>query len=84
MTKRALLSAYDKTGIVELARELNALGWELVSSGGTAKVLAEAGLDERDHALLPGQPLDLPDAEAEQDRRADDPEEQGAGQLPQM
>ncbi len=42
--RRALLSAYDKTGIVELGRALVELGWELVSSGGTAKVLAEAGL----------------------------------------
>ena len=42
--RRALLSAYDKTGMVELGRALVGLGWELVSSGGTAKVLAEAGV----------------------------------------
>jgi phosphoribosylaminoimidazolecarboxamide formyltransferase / IMP cyclohydrolase len=42
--RRALLSAYDKTGVVELGRALVDLGWELVSSGGTARVLAEAGL----------------------------------------
>ena len=41
---RALLSVYDKTGLVELASGLAELGWELVSSGGTARVLAEAGL----------------------------------------
>lgn len=41
---RALLSAYDKTGIVELASALVELGWELVSSGGTAKAIADAGL----------------------------------------
>jgi phosphoribosylaminoimidazolecarboxamide formyltransferase/IMP cyclohydrolase len=41
---RALLSVYDKTGIVDLARGLHDLGWELVSSGGTARALAEAGL----------------------------------------
>ena len=34
--RRALLSVYDKTGIVELSRGLVELGWELVSSGGTA------------------------------------------------
>ena len=39
---RALLSVYDKSGIVEFAQELNALGWDLVSSGGTARVIAEA------------------------------------------
>ncbi len=44
MTKRALLSAYDKTGMVEFGRALIDLGWELVSSGGTARVLADAGL----------------------------------------
>ena len=44
VTRRALLSAYDKTGMVELGRALVDLGWELVSSGGTARVLADAGL----------------------------------------
>jgi phosphoribosylaminoimidazolecarboxamide formyltransferase / IMP cyclohydrolase len=41
---RALFSVYDKTGVVELAQGLVELGWELVSSGGTAAVLADAGL----------------------------------------
>ena len=41
---RALLSVYDKTGLVDLARGLAELGWELVSSGGTARSLADAGL----------------------------------------
>ncbi len=41
---RALLSVYDKTGLVELASGLAELGWELVSSGGTARALAGAGL----------------------------------------
>ena len=39
---RALLSVYDKTGIVDLARQLRGLGWDLISSGGTAKALREA------------------------------------------
>jgi phosphoribosylaminoimidazolecarboxamide formyltransferase / IMP cyclohydrolase len=43
-TKRALLSVYDKTGLVELARGLVGLGFELVSSGNTAAALAEAGV----------------------------------------
>ncbi|HEY8488205.1 MAG TPA: bifunctional phosphoribosylaminoimidazolecarboxamide formyltransferase/IMP cyclohydrolase [Thermaerobacter sp.] len=42
--RRALLSVADKAGIVELGRSLHRLGWELVSTGGTARVLAEAGL----------------------------------------
>lgn len=44
MTKRALLSVYDKTGIADLGRGLVALGYELVSTGGTLAALAEAGL----------------------------------------
>ena len=54
--KRALLSVYDKTGVVELARRLHELGWGLVSSGGTARVLAEAGLPVTDVAELTGYP----------------------------
>ncbi len=42
--KRALLSVSDKTGLVEFARGLNDLGIELVSTGGTAKSLLDAGL----------------------------------------
>src|SRR5207244_8781796 len=41
---RALLSVSDKRGIVELARELVALGWEVVSTGGTAEALRTAGV----------------------------------------
>jgi phosphoribosylaminoimidazolecarboxamide formyltransferase/IMP cyclohydrolase len=41
---RALLSVYDKTGLVDFARGLSRLGWELVSSGGTAAALNEAGV----------------------------------------
>jgi phosphoribosylaminoimidazolecarboxamide formyltransferase/IMP cyclohydrolase len=41
---RALLSVYDKTGVVDLAEGLVHLGWEVVSSGGTATAIAEAGL----------------------------------------
>ena len=43
-TRRALLSVYDKTGLVDFAQGLSELGWELVSSGGTASALADAGL----------------------------------------
>ncbi len=45
MTRRALLSVYDKAGLVELARGLHELGFELVSSGGTAKAIADAGIE---------------------------------------
>ena len=42
--KRALISVSDKTGLVEFARGLTALGVELISTGGTARSLTEAGL----------------------------------------
>jgi phosphoribosylaminoimidazolecarboxamide formyltransferase/IMP cyclohydrolase len=41
---RAILSVYDKTGLEEFARGLVELGWDLVASGGTARVLELAGL----------------------------------------
>jgi phosphoribosylaminoimidazolecarboxamide formyltransferase/IMP cyclohydrolase len=41
---RALLSVWDKAGLVDLARGLHELGWELVSSGGTATALSDAGI----------------------------------------
>jgi phosphoribosylaminoimidazolecarboxamide formyltransferase/IMP cyclohydrolase len=41
---RALLSVWDKSGLVDFARGLHELGWELVSSGGTATAIAEAGV----------------------------------------
>ena len=56
---KALLSVYDKTGVVELAQGLAGLGWELLSSGGTAAAIAEAGLDVTDVADLTGFPAIL-------------------------
>ena len=44
----ALLSVSDKTGLIEFARGLIALGWDLVSTGGTAKALRAANIDVRD------------------------------------
>jgi phosphoribosylaminoimidazolecarboxamide formyltransferase/IMP cyclohydrolase len=41
---RALLSVYDKTGLIDFARALIALGWELIASGGTAHALTDAGI----------------------------------------
>lgn len=54
--KRALLSVSDKTGIVELGHALAAQGVELVSTGGTAKALRDAGLEVRDISDLTGFP----------------------------
>src|ERR1051325_550485 len=53
---RALLSVSDKTGLVEFARALAGHGIELVSTGGTAKALADAGLQVRDVSELTGFP----------------------------
>jgi phosphoribosylaminoimidazolecarboxamide formyltransferase / IMP cyclohydrolase len=54
--RRALLAVYDKTGVVELARELRDLGVELVSSGGTAAALRAAGLEVTEVADVTGSP----------------------------
>jgi len=55
----ALLSVYDKAGIVELAAGLHQLSWTLVSSGGTAKAIAAAGIPVTDLADLTGLPAIL-------------------------
>ena len=54
--ERALISVYDKTGIVEFARELAALAIEIVSTGGTARLLRDAGIPVRDVSDLTGWP----------------------------
>ncbi|MBM1689786.1 bifunctional phosphoribosylaminoimidazolecarboxamide formyltransferase/IMP cyclohydrolase [Sulfitobacter geojensis] len=54
--KRALLSVSDKTGLVELGKALVGHGVELLSTGGTAKALREAGLDVKDVAEVTGFP----------------------------
>src|SRR5262249_49619349 len=54
--RRALVSVSDKTGLVDLARRLAGLGVELISTGGTRKALAEAGLAVRDIAEVTGFP----------------------------
>src|ERR1700759_2387883 len=54
--KRALLSVSDKTGLVELGKALSEKGVELVSTGGTAKALKDAGLAVMDVSELTGFP----------------------------
>ena len=54
--RRALLSVYDKTGLVELGRGLVARGFELVSTGRTARALRDAGLPVTDVAAVTGSP----------------------------
>lgn len=51
---RALLSVYDKTGIVEFASALHSLGWSLISSGGTASAISAAGIPVTDVAEITG------------------------------
>lgn len=55
----ALVSVYDKSGVTEFARELYELGWSLLSSGGTATVIAEAGIPVTDVAEITGVPAIL-------------------------
>ena len=54
--KRALLSVSDKSGLAELGKSLAARGVELVSTGGTAKALRDAGLEVKDVSELTGFP----------------------------
>ncbi len=54
--KRALISVSDKSGLLDLGRELAARGVELVSTGGSAKALRDAGLTVTDVASLTGCP----------------------------
>src|SRR4051812_37253328 len=53
---RALLSVSDKTGIADLGRSLVARGFELISTGGTARALGEAGLAVKSVSELTGFP----------------------------
>jgi phosphoribosylaminoimidazolecarboxamide formyltransferase / IMP cyclohydrolase len=53
---RALLSVSDKSGVVDFARDLHQLGWDLVSTGGTAALLRKSGLDAMDVSQLTGHP----------------------------
>ena len=54
--QRAILSVTDKTGLVEFARKLAALGIELISTGGTAKLLRDSGITVKDISELTGFP----------------------------
>ena len=54
--KRALISVSDKSGIIEFARALKDFGVEIISTGGTAKILREAGIDVRDVSDVTGFP----------------------------
>jgi phosphoribosylaminoimidazolecarboxamide formyltransferase / IMP cyclohydrolase len=54
--KRALISVSDKTGVLEMAKGLEALGAEILSTGGTAKALRDAGVKVTDVAAYTGSP----------------------------
>jgi len=56
VVERALISVFDKTGIVEFAKRLAALRIEILSTGGTSKLLREAGVAVRDVAEFTGWP----------------------------
>ena len=56
MVKRALLSVSDKTGIAEFARGLESLGVKIISTGGTAKTLRDAGIEVTDVSEVTGCP----------------------------
>lgn len=53
---RAILSVSDKRGVVEFARGLAELGWEILSTGGTARLIRESGIEVRDVSEVTGHP----------------------------
>ncbi|MBV9746577.1 MAG: bifunctional phosphoribosylaminoimidazolecarboxamide formyltransferase/IMP cyclohydrolase [Acidobacteriia bacterium] len=53
---RVLISVTDKTGVVAFARELNALGAEIISTGGTARMIGESGVPVTEVATITGFP----------------------------
>ena len=53
---RALLSVWEKSGIVDLGSTLSEMGWDLVSTGGTARTLRDAGLQVTDVSEATGHP----------------------------
>ncbi len=54
--KKALISVSDKTGVVLFAQELDSMGWEIISTGGTARALREAGITVKDISEVTGFP----------------------------
>ncbi len=56
MIKRALISVWDKRGVVDFAKELNSLGVEILSTGGTAKLLRDSGINVIDVSQYTGFP----------------------------
>src|SRR6185503_3296702 len=56
LPRRALLSVYDKTGLAELARRLAGLGFQILSTGGTAEALRRDGIEVTDVSRHTGQP----------------------------
>ena len=54
--QRALLSVYDKAGIIDFARNLSDMGVELLSTGGTAKAIRDAGIPVKDVSDFTGFP----------------------------
>ena len=53
---RALISVWDKTGVVDLAQRLTALGFEILSTGGTARAIDDAGVSVREVSDVTGFP----------------------------
>lgn len=55
-SRRALISVSDKTGVVEFARQLEARGWEILSTGGTYQSIVQAGIAARQVSDVTGFP----------------------------
>ena len=56
MKRRAVLSVAEKTGIVDFAKDLISAGWEIVSTGGTARLLKQGGVEAVEVREVTGSP----------------------------
>lgn len=54
MKRRALISVYEKEGIEDFCREISSLGWEIISTGGTRKLISSLGIDVVDISTITG------------------------------
>ncbi|MEG2612872.1 MAG: bifunctional phosphoribosylaminoimidazolecarboxamide formyltransferase/IMP cyclohydrolase, partial [Alistipes sp.] len=53
---KALISVSDKTGVVEFAQALRAMGWEVIATGGTMKLLRQSGVETTNISDVTGFP----------------------------
>ena len=79
---RVLISVSDKTGVVEFAKGLRTLGWEVIATGGTMKLLADSGVEVINISDAPPRP-GAPPASPRAPPYAGPPRRSGAPESPE-